>query len=130
MLAHLALHTVALTWAGRIVAHSLRDRNLDIWPRLSGPDLMTHPPVRTKNPICTHWLCRSVSDGPSRAAFAPKLFGDCLRRHKNCRKACPSRRCAKSGVCSGGNEFVTMMLSANLRDFHDATNRWRFESVD
>jgi hypothetical protein len=51
----------------------------------------------------------------------------CVRSttQKSSRTTSPRREYAKSGVCSGGKTFVTMMQSANLRNLHDPTHGWR-----
>jgi hypothetical protein len=55
-------------------------------------------------------------------------WGDCAQRHKQTKRtARPGRECAKSGACSGGDAFVAMVESANLRDFHDPTHRRRLD---
>ena len=65
----------------------------------------------------------------------PIMWADWVRREplwcvrsttqKSNRTTCPRREYAKSGVCSGGKTFVTMMQSANLRNLHDPTHGWR-----
>jgi hypothetical protein len=56
----------------------------------------------------------------------------CVRSttQKSSRTTSPRREYAKSGVCSGGKTFVTMMQSANLRNLHDPTPWLEAESVD
>jgi uncharacterized damage-inducible protein DinB len=66
--------------------------------------------------------CPSPSDSArTRLAIA---FNDTNRASERPR---PGRECAKSGACSGGNAFVAMVESANLRDFHDPTHRRRLD---
>ena len=71
------------------------------------------------------WWRRSASDSSgglgSARTYLVRAFDDTKKQPSNISR----REYAKSGVCSGGKTFVTMMQSANLRNLHDPTHGWR-----
>jgi hypothetical protein len=81
-----------------------------------------------KTPFACVLLRTKVLRLPEPVGCGANPFGDCVQRHKQSKPAIrPGRECAKSSVCSGGDAFVAMVESANLRVFDDPAHRRRLD---